>query len=360
MTSARGSASRLIVIGAGIAGLSAAWSASMMGFSVTCLESREIGHAAGSSAGTAKIFRYAYEDVRYARFLAEVEPLWRKLESRMGAFLIGPCPGLNIGLADSLPIASVIDTLEAVDRKYEVLERRDPRLPAFGIRLHEGELAVLEPGAGVLNPADVLTALERQLIDLGATIHERTTATRVETYSGGVRVDTESGALTADRVIIAAGPWLPDLVKNPPKPLTVTRQHQLTLATSGPVGGGARFAWADLARDDVYGIANHDGVHLIGNHAPGPVGRNSTDSPDEKDLSIVRSCLAELEVRLIGEPELKVIGSRVCHYTNTNDGSFLITHHKEVPGVIVLSACSGHGFKFALGTGRQAAELAFT
>ena len=48
--------------------------------------------------------------------------------------------------------------------------------------------------------------------------------------------------------------------------------------------------------------------------------------------------------------------SSVCLFTNTPSGHFLMDQIQ--PGVIVVSACSGHGFKFAPVLGDIAADLA--
>jgi sarcosine oxidase len=45
-------------------------------------------------------------------------------------------------------------------------------------------------------------------------------------------------------------------------------------------------------------------------------------------------------------------------YTNTPDGDFIIDLNPEDPRVVVISACSGHGFKFAPVIGDIAADLA--
>jgi sarcosine oxidase len=37
----------------------------------------------------------------------------------------------------------------------------------------------------------------------------------------------------------------------------------------------------------------------------------------------------------------------VCLYTNAPDGDFLLDRHPVSSAVYVVSACSGHGFKFA-------------
>jgi glycine/D-amino acid oxidase-like deaminating enzyme len=44
-------------------------------------------------------------------------------------------------------------------------------------------------------------------------------------------------------------------------------------------------------------------------------------------------------------------------YTNTPDGDFIIDLHPNDPRIVVISACSGHGFKFAPVIGDIAADL---
>jgi sarcosine oxidase len=51
------------------------------------------------------------------------------------------------------------------------------------------------------------------------------------------------------------------------------------------------------------------------------------------------------------------VNARVCLYTNTPDDRFIATSPAGMPGVTVLSACSGHGFKFAAVMGELMAEL---
>ena len=52
--------------------------------------------------------------------------------------------------------------------------------------------------------------------------------------------------------------------------------------------------------------------------------------------------------------------SSVCLYTNTPDLDFLIDWHPHHPAVLVVSACSGHGFKFSSAIGEVAADLVTT
>jgi sarcosine oxidase len=43
-------------------------------------------------------------------------------------------------------------------------------------------------------------------------------------------------------------------------------------------------------------------------------------------------------------------------YTNTSDERFLVTSPRDLPGLTVISACSGHGFKFAPALGELMAD----
>ena len=44
-------------------------------------------------------------------------------------------------------------------------------------------------------------------------------------------------------------------------------------------------------------------------------------------------------------------------YTNTPDGHFVIDFHPDDSRIVIVSACSGHGFKFAPVIGDIAADL---
>ena len=53
-----------------------------------------------------------------------------------------------------------------------------------------------------------------------------------------------------------------------------------------------------------------------------------------------------------------MVQSSTCIFTNTPDEHFIIDRLKETPEVLVVSACSGHGFKFCSVVGEILADLA--
>ncbi|GIG94712.1 N-methyltryptophan oxidase [Plantactinospora mayteni] len=357
MVGSGGALGRMVVVGAGAAGLSAAWAALGLGFSVTCLEARQVGHPAASSTGWAKIFRYAYEDAALAHLLTETERRWRRLEELSGRRLLLPCPGLNIAKGGADSLAAIVRSLEAAGRTHQVIRPDSRRLDRLGVRLLPGEEAILEPAAGLLHPTAVLTALAGVVRAGGGRIVTGARVREISAGTGDLLVRTERGSYPADRVVVAAGPWAPDLV--PAAPLRVTRQHQLVYATDRAIGAGRPLAWVDLDGDDAYGVVNGTaGQHLLGSHAPGPVGTPERATPADDGAEPLRAQLDGVRRRLGAGIRIAPVQRLVCHYTSTEDGRFLVANWPRIPGVVVLSACSGHGFKFVLTTGHQAATLA--
>jgi len=47
----------------------------------------------------------------------------------------------------------------------------------------------------------------------------------------------------------------------------------------------------------------------------------------------------------------------VCMYTNTEDENFIIDYHPSSRNIIIVSACSGHGFKFSSAIGKILSEM---
>lgn len=54
----------------------------------------------------------------------------------------------------------------------------------------------------------------------------------------------------------------------------------------------------------------------------------------------------------------RVLDGGVCLYTNTPDRHFVVDRHPSHRNVLLVSACSGHGFKFATALAEVTADLA--
>jgi sarcosine oxidase len=87
----------------------------------------------------------------------------------------------------------------------------------------------------------------------------------------------------------------------------------------------------------------------------GPIGSDRVER--------VISDAEERTVRMLLEEWLpgaahRVLDGSVCLYTNTPDRHFVVGAHPAHDNVLLVSACSGHGFKFATALAEVAADLA--
>jgi sarcosine oxidase len=182
--------------------------------------------------------------------------------------------------------------------------------------------------------------------------------TALEPHADGVDVVTASGAERFDGAVLAAGPWVRELL--PSLPVKIERQVMVWWALqSGTELAPDKFpVWLreGTPYGDIYGFPSVDGKSVkLGGHHNG----ESTD-PDTVRRTVTDADLDPLRVFVttyLRGVTRSVVKSGVCLYTNTPDRHFVIDRHPESKRVVVVSACSGHGFKFSPVIGDIAADL---
>lgn len=68
----------------------------------------------------------------------------------------------------------------------------------------------------------------------------------------------------------------------------------------------------------------------------------------------------EYAKRRFGNVLGEIVEAKTCLYTNTPDRHFILDIAPRQPNMVIASACSGHGFKFAILIGKIAADLAMS
>jgi sarcosine oxidase len=329
-----------VVVGAGVMGLAAARALAQAGREPLVLEQFRAGHTRGSSHGATRIFRLAYEEPEWVRLAQEALPLWRELEAEAGETLLR-----FTGLIDiSEHPERLVQTLESTGTAYEVLTP-DEVQHRFDLATTCSEV-VWQPDAGVVL-ADRATAALRA----GLQVREETRVVAIVPAGGGARIETDDGAIEAEVAVVAAGAWARGLLAKAGIDLPV-RPTRETVAYFRLADEREVPSVIDYPSRETYALTAGPGVLKVGVHRTGPLA--DPDEAGSADDEIVRqeSEWAGRSYRL-AQPE--PVAVETCLYTNTADTSFVLDRHGPI---VVCSACSGHGFKFAPAVGLRVAELA--
>jgi sarcosine oxidase len=349
------------IVGLGAMGALSAWRLAARGARVIGFEQFRPGHDRGSSHGETRIFRTAYfESPEYVPLLQGAHQLWRQLEQEAGAQLLTLTGGLAIGRPDGELVAGVLASARENQLPHRLLDSTEMTRLYPQHRLDAGDVAVLDEQAGFLRPERSIAAAASRAEALGARLLAETRVTSIATSSGGVEIETSRGRYKAERALVTAGPWTSKLLPRLGLPLRVERQMMAWMAVEDPAlfapqrfpifirevaGGRFRYGFPCLDGRSIKIAVHHEGADAD----PDSVDREVGDA----DLLPIRDFAREFLHGVTGE----VVNARVCVYTNTPDERFVATSPAGMPGVTVLSACSGHGFKFAAVMGELMAEL---
>jgi sarcosine oxidase len=342
-------------------GSAAAWQLARRGLQVIAFEAHSVSHALGSSHGRTRIIREAYfEHPLYVPLVQRARALWTDLEGQVHRPLVRTTGGLMLGHPDSGVVGGALRSARAYALPHEVLTAADVRR-RFPVLAPAPEMAgMLEPRAGVLLVEDCLTALQETARGHGARFEHRTPVLSWEAGGAGVVLTTPAGRHEARHLVLCAGPWLARLVPSLALPLRVERQlsHWFEPAYEPEAFAAQRCPvtiWEHEAGRVFYTIPDPGGEGFkAGIHHDGEtVDPDTVGEPKPADEARVRAVLA----RFIPGANGRLRDARACLYTNTPDGHFVIDRHPDLPHVIVASACSGHGFKFAPAVGEALADL---
>jgi sarcosine oxidase len=351
----------VIVVGLGAMGSATLYELSRRGVRAIGVDQFAPPHTQGSTHGRTRIIREAYfEHPLYVPLVRRAYELWDELERESGRALLHRTGGLMIGPPEGAIVAGAQRSAVEHDVPHEMLTADEVcrRWPAYDPP--DDHVALFELQAGLLLPeACVETYLELARRN-GATTR---TGERVQSWRAdgeGVAVSTGGATYRADRVVFTAGAWLRELVPDVPLPLTIERQmfhwfeptarRDLHHATRCPLG-----LW-EFERDRLVatfpdlGDGVKAGVHHEGETTDPATVRRTTTPEEDADIREILS-------RLMPDAAGRQLEARVCLYTNTPDRDFLIDVHPIHPAALLVSPCSGHGFKFASAVGEIAADM---
>jgi sarcosine oxidase len=321
------------VVGAGIMGCAAARGLARAGHEVLLYEQFHIGHTRGSSHGRSRIVRLAYPDLEFVELAKESFAGWRELEQERGKELLE----LN-GLLELVetPGQSSQDALEAAGAEYQLLDAADARR-RWPVGVPDGWTALFQPEAGIVRADAAHRAFVESALAQGARLEEN------------VRIESLE-ALEADRVVVTAGPWVTRLV--PDLPVRTTRETVAYFRREGDPLPSVVQLDPETRGHAMYSL--HDPVHGLkagAHHAGAAVDPDEPGGPDPAMAERIAAWVA----RTYPDADPAPVAAETCMYTTTADERFILERRGKV---VIGSACSGHGFKFAPAIGTRLAALA--
>jgi sarcosine oxidase / L-pipecolate oxidase len=348
--------SKVIIVGAGINGVTAAIELKKRGHMVVLVDPGPLPHSLAASTDISKAVRAAYgADEEYTELAARSIKLWQKWNREFGTRLYHEV-GVMFARRREMKLGDFEhESFKMLKRRGHKIERmnsarRWKRFPAWNPELYRD--GVLELEAGYVESGRVIAKLVERAKSLGVKLREGVSFSQLDQGDQRVRgiVLHNGQRIAGDVVVMTVGAWTPYLLPFAKTFFRATgqpvfhlrpRQPELFAPERFPVFG------ADITTTGYYGFpVNRDGVVKIANHSAGremsPESANrAVTAQEEQNL---REFLSSTFPALADAP---IVYCRLCMYCDTHDGHFWIARDPERDGLVIAAGDCGHGFKFA-------------
>jgi sarcosine oxidase len=170
-----------------------------------------------------------------------------------------------------------------------------------------------------------------------------------------VLIHLENDSITAGRLVITAGAWIHNLLRELQLPLAVKRKVVAWFDPLTPeLFAADRIPVFSFAENFTYGFPSMAGLGVrLAEHAGGhflPDADSAIEPAGPADLDPLAAIAAKYMPKLAGnysEARARLLHSATCLYTMTPDDDFIVDRHPAFKNVVFAAGFSGHGFKFA-------------
>ena len=363
------------IVGLGAMGSATAFQLARKGSSVLGIDQFSPPHTLGSSHGATRVTRQAIgEGEQYVPLVLRSYELWRELESLSGEQLLSITGGVIMaseGASGNLHGSNkFLDQTVAAARKFgidhELLtsEQIRTRFPQF--QLVGDERGYYEPLMGFMRPEICIQTQLALAEKLGARIYRNERVLELGPTASGIKIQTSGGAYEVGQLVVSAGPWVASLLPEFSSLFKVQRQVLLWFDIRHSVdaylpGKFPVFIWefGQHPENFMYGFPAIDGP--LGGLKVASEQREVETTPDAADRLVAQHEIDGMYQKYVRErlPGLsdRCVQAVTCLYTSLPDYGFFIDFHPRHSNVVVVSPCSGHGFKHSAAIGEAVAEL---
>jgi len=364
-----------IVVGLGAMGSASVYQLATRRNRVLGIDQFSVPHDRGSSHGESRIIRQAIgEGQQYVPLVLRSYELWRDLEKKTGQTLLTTTGGLILEPEESAALAhgrhnflaQTIGCANKFNIRHSILETKEirKRFPQFVLT---DEVGYYEYETGYLRPELCVQAQLELAKNHGATIrlNEKVIAISPRANSA-ITVATDRSTYTAEKLVLSAGAWLAGfLPADYGEIFKVYRQvmHWFRIEDgcqeAFAPGRFPVFIWIfDKGGDFAfYGFPTLDGATL---KIAGEQYREATAAERvERTIGADENGRAHSSYARDRLHGLTAVCDRAaaCLYTTTPDSHFVIDFYPGDGRILIVSPCSGLGFKHSAAIGEVVGEL---
>ena len=361
----------IAIIGLGAMGSAALYQLSKQGLSVVGIDKYAPPHTFGSSFGESRVTRQAIgEGEAYNPLVRRANEIWGELEQVSSEKLLEHCGVLLAAHKEQRFLQNTLKAAKDFSIRHEILtgeevERRFPAIKAAG----KDRVYYFEPDSGYLLPEKCIEIQLKLARKNGAAILPNTTVTSVSERENGVELRLQNGEIiTASKVIIASGPWIKEMLPDTFGPILKTYlQTQYWFAVEAEHAQDLQppnmpvFMCGDEKSETTRSFYNFPllngaaGGMKFAAHESG-----SEVKPDDKDTARPVTSMQDIYrflANYVQHIKPETVRAANCLYTVTPDEDFIIDFAPGSTRIVLVSACSGHGFKHSAAIGEVLAQL---
>ncbi|GAM19628.1 hypothetical protein SAMD00019534_028030, partial [Acytostelium subglobosum LB1] len=361
----------VIVVGGGITGASSAYMLAKSGLNVLLLEQFEMCHTNASSHGDGRIIRFSYPEDIYIKLSKLAYPLWTEAENESKEKLIHITGGIDFGGYDEEALRHLLIAYDNNKINYSILSHKEAnkRFPQF--KFKKETLIVYQADSGVIFASKAVATMWKLAKRYGATTmaNKRVDTITVDSESQVTVKTFDHATYKAKKIVLACGGWINDVLLRSQLdvvvPVHVTQEKVFYFGHLPDTPSNIDFTMKSCPvsicyeKDAIFYTLpqiEERGVK-VGMHRSGPV----LDSMDhakktypEENIERTKKFVADYFPLMDHKKELS---SLTCHYTSALDFNFIIDRHPAHRNVLIVSPCSGHGFKFGPAIGKLVLDL---